>query len=171
MTEEATSSGSATLDSPAKHRRRQSHHLCRYRLDVGESLPSNETSMLGEPVFPTNHGTSANPNAPYMRASTMARREHNATTIDTRPFKSETQHRKCCACPCDFDRKGCRLREGDAYSRCVHWFWQVHAQPHLWTPEIYESVRFLITITRIIKPKEFGSQPKKHSGTVISILF
>ncbi|KAK1749556.1 hypothetical protein QBC47DRAFT_150752 [Echria macrotheca] len=68
-------------------------------------------------------------------------------------FQVQSQHAKDCDCECPFSPEFCPFRESDLYySRCVHWFWQVQAQPRLWVPEIYESVTFLITVTRIVDP-------------------
>ncbi|KAK0653171.1 hypothetical protein B0T16DRAFT_407525 [Cercophora newfieldiana] len=81
-----------------------------------------------------------------------------------RAFQVQSQHRihPNCGCPQEnFDPETCELRQGDTYSRCAHWFWQVQAQPHLWAPEIYESVTFLITVTRIASPQDIDFSSEK----------
>lgn len=48
------------------------------------------------------------------------------------------------------------------YDRCAHWFWQVEAAAHLWTPEIYESFSDNITITRLVDVAEINAAWKKE---------
>jgi len=91
-------------------------------------------------------------------------------------FLVQTQHRDGCACLRHPENKKCRLREGGHYTRCVHWFWQVEATPHLWVPEIYESVNFPITVTRIISRDKIAEmmhmshekQPLMHFDFVLT---
>jgi hypothetical protein len=78
-------------------------------------------------------------------------------------FQVQSKHRKNPDCECEdpFDFENCEFRESNFYSCCAHWFWQVSAQPHFWTPEIYESVTFLITVTRIVDPKRLETKSRK----------
>jgi len=83
-------------------------------------------------------------------------------------FQVQTQHRKSstgCCCDNPFDFENCEFRDAHKfYDRCAHWFWQVSARPHFWTPEIYESTTFPVTVTRIIEPEKmvFLKQGQQH---------
>ena len=73
-------------------------------------------------------------------------------------FQVQSQHARHCVCKNPFLPECCPFRHSGLYSRCVHWFWQVQAQPHLWVPEVYESITFHVTITRIVDPDKI--EPK-----------
>jgi hypothetical protein len=82
-------------------------------------------------------------------------------------FQAYKKHTQTCTCfHSSGAADGCIRRCKISYDRCAHWYWQTEAEANLWTPEIYETFVFPITITRIVpvaKIDQAQAETSQHS--------
>lgn len=56
-------------------------------------------------------------------------------------------------------------RKREHYDFAAHWFWQTCPDIHIWTPELYQSISFPITVTRILRVGDVERWMKQEDET------